>query len=163
YRNGEEANHLAILESLGGGVGVIDFDGDGRPDLFFVGGGHFDRPASDYEKSGKRDADKLLKEPPNILGYPCKLYRNKSKLEFEDVTVRVGLDKLAGGALWFYTHGVAVCDYDRDGWPDLLVTGWGRVALFRNVPVDENDPSKGRRFVDVTEKAGLLKGITWAT
>jgi hypothetical protein len=164
YRNGEEGNHLAILESLGGGVGVIDFDGDGRQDLFFAGGGHFDRPASDYEKAGKeRDADKLRKEPPGIHGYPCKLYRNKGNFEFEDVTAKVGLDKLADGAPWFYTHGVAVCDYDRDGWPDLLVTGWGRVALFRNVPVDENNPNKGRRFVDVTEKAGLLKDVTWAT
>jgi enediyne biosynthesis protein E4 len=164
YRNGEEANHLAILESLGGGVGVLDYDGDGRPDLFLVGGGHFDRPASDYEKAGnQRDVDKLLKEPPGIRGYPCKLYRNKGNFEFEDVTAAMGLDKLAGGAPWFYTHGVAVCDYDGDGWPDLLVTGWGRVALFRNVPVDENDPGKGRRFVDVTRQAGLLSGVTWAT
>src|SRR5207302_8090115 len=52
-----------------------------------------------------------------------------------------------------------VADYDRDGWPDLLVTGWGRVALFRNVP----DGKGGRRFVDVSAEVGLDKVITWAT
>ena len=56
-----------------------------------------------------------------------------------------------------------MADYDRDGWPDLLVTGWGRVALFHNVPVDPSDPAKGRRFEDVTAQAGLDEGITWAT
>src|SRR4029077_19287218 len=68
-----------------------------------------------------------------------------------------------GGKPWFYSHGAAVADYDRDGWPDLLVTGWGGLALFRNVPVDPKDPAKGRRFEDVTAAAGLDKGITWAT
>ena len=67
------------------------------------------------------------------------------------MTKEVGLD----GFPWFYTHGVAVADYDRDGWPDLLVTGWGRVALFHNEPVDPGNPKKGRKFVDVTEEAGL--------
>ena len=56
-------------------------------------------------------------------------------------------------------HGAAVADYDRDGWPDLLVTGWGRIALFHN----EADGKGGRRFVDVSAAAGLDRGITWAT
>jgi hypothetical protein len=138
YRNGEEAGHLAILESLGGGVGVLDFDGDGLPDLFFTGGGA-------YTGADRKE----------IVGLPCKLYRNRGNCRFEDVTAAVGLDRLAGGRPWFYTHGVAVADFDRDGRPDLLVTGWGRVALFRNVG--------GTRFEDVTAAAGLDKGITWAT
>jgi enediyne biosynthesis protein E4 len=147
YRNGEDtANHLSILESLGGGAAVFDFDGDGLLDIFLPGGGGF---------AGKDKKD--------IVGYPCKLFKNLGKGRFLDVTAAVGLEKLAGGKPWFYTHGCAVADYDRDGWPDLLVTGWGRVALFRNVPVDPKDPSKGRRFEDVTDKAGLGKGITWAT
>jgi hypothetical protein len=136
YRNGEEANHLSIFESVGGGVGVLDYDGDGLMDLFFPGGGIFDGP-------GKKE----------IVGKPCKLFRNLGNGTFKDVTAEVGLDKLADGQPWFYTHAVAVADFDRDGRPDLLVTGWGRVALFRNV--------NGKRFEDVTAKAGLDKGITW--
>ena len=132
YRNGEEANHLTILESQGGGVGVIDYDGDGLMDLFFPGGGAF------------AGTDKK-----EIVGKPCKLYRNLGNGKFKDVTAEVGLDRLAGGQPWFYTHGVAVADFDRDGRPDLLVTGWGGVALFRNVD--------GKRFEDVTAKAGLGK------
>src|SRR5262249_30426519 len=65
----------------------------------------------------------------------------------------VGLDQVA-----FYTHGAAVADYDRDGSPDLLVTGWGRVALLHNEP----DGKGGRRFVDVTDKAGL-KDDGWSS
>ncbi len=144
YRNGEEVQppNLSILESLGGGLAVIDFDGDGLLDLFVVGGGHFG--GSDNKQ---------------ILGYPCRLYRNEGNWKFRDVTAAVGLDHLAGNEPWFYSHGVAVGDYDRDGWPDLLVTGWGRIALFHNEP----DGKGGRHFVDVTAAAGLDKGITWAT
>jgi hypothetical protein len=90
------------------------------------------------------------------------LYRNVGNFRFEDVTARVGLDKLAGGEPWFYSHGVAVADYDRDGWPDLLVTGWGRLALLHNEPVDPADPTRGRKFVDVTDRAGLPRGL-WTT
>src|SRR5215469_12949757 len=120
YHNGEETQHYAILESLGGGVGLIDFDGDGLLDIFLPSGGRFDKTHEDYQKD--------LKRPPRILGRPCKLYKNLGNFKFQDVTKDVGLDKID-----FYTHGVAVADYDRDGWPDLLVTGWGRLALFRNV------------------------------
>ncbi len=147
YHNGEDtADHLAILESPGGGVGLIDYDGDGLLDVFLPGGGGYAGP-------DKKD----------IVGRPCKLYRNLGGGRFADVTAAAGLDTLAGGRPWFYTHGVAVADYDRDGWPDLLVTGWGRLALFHNVPVDPADPSRGRRFEDVTAAAGLNQGITWAT
>jgi hypothetical protein len=145
YQNGEEAGHLALLEALGGGLAVLDFDGDGRLDLFIAGGGYFTGP-----------------DKKQIKGHPCKLYRNLGNFKFEDVTAQVGLDKLAGGEPWFYTHGVAVCDYDRDGWPDLLVTGWKRLILFHNEPVDATDPSRGRKFVDVTQKAGLPQGL-WTT
>jgi hypothetical protein len=146
HRNGEEANQLSILESLGGGVGLIDYDGDGRLDVFLTGGGGFGGD------TGKE-----------IIGVPCKLFRNLGNGKFEDVTAAAGLGTLANGQPWFYTHGAAVADYDRDGWPDLLVTGWGRVALFRNVPVDPGDPKKGRCFRDVTAAAGLGAGFTWAT
>jgi hypothetical protein len=147
YRNGEEtADHRAILESLGGGVALLDYDGDGLLDVFLTGGGH-------YAGADGRQ----------VVGLPCRLYRNLGGGKFRDVTAEAGLDRLAGGRPWFYNHGAAVADYDRDGWPDLLVTGWGGLALFHNVPVDPNDPARGRRFEDVTAAAGLGQGITWAT
>jgi hypothetical protein len=148
YRNGEEVTppHLAILESLGGGLAVIDYDGDGLYDLYLVGGGHFGGP-----------------DNKQILGLPGRLYRNLGGWKFQDVTAEAGLDKLAGGSPWFYSHGAAVADYDRDGWPDLLVSGWRRIALLRNVPTDPMDPKKGRRFEDVSAPAGLDNGVTWAT
>jgi hypothetical protein len=135
-RNGEEADHLTLLESLGGGVALIDYDGDGLLDIFLVGGGHF----------GGADGKE-------IRGYPCKLYRNLGNWKFQDVTAQTGLDRFC-----FYAHGAAVADYDRDGWPDLLVTGHGRLALFHN----ESDGRGGRRFVEVTDKA-RLHDPEWST
>ncbi|MBX9582270.1 MAG: hypothetical protein K2X87_18355, partial [Gemmataceae bacterium] len=58
YRNGEEAGHFAILESLGGGVALLDYDRDGRLDIFLPGGGRYEGKA--------------------VLGQPCKLYRKTS-------------------------------------------------------------------------------------
>ena len=164
YRNGEEAGHLAILESLGGGIALIDYDGDGLLDIFVPGGGYYSKTKAEFDEltgAGKpvlHGGKKVRKsDPPAILGHPCKLYRNLGGWKFKDVTAETGLEQK-----WFYTHGCAVGDYDCDGWPDLLVTGWGRVALFHNEPVDLADPSRGRKFVDVTAKAGL-GGITWAS
>src|SRR5579884_76605 len=131
YRNGEEAGHATILETLGGGVALLDYDGDGLLDVFLTGGGYFDGP------------DKKV-----IKGHPCKLYKNLGGFKFKDVTAEVGLDQLANGEPWFYTHGCAVADYDNDGWPDLLVTGYGRLALWHNVP----DGKGGRRFEEVTRQ-----------
>jgi hypothetical protein len=136
YHNGEEANHFAILESLGGGVALFDFDGDGLLDIFLTGGGAYGGP-----------------DKTEITGLPSKLYRNLGGWKFQDVTAAVGLDRPL-----FYTHGAAVADYDRDGWPDLLVTGWGRLVLYHNEP----DGRGGRRFVDVTQKAGLTDTL-WST
>ena len=133
YRNGEESGHLAILESLGGGAGVLDFDGDGLLDVFLPGGGYYDGP-----------------DKKEIKGHPNKLYKNLGNFKFKDVSAETGIDKVR-----FYNHGVAVADYDNDGWPDILLTGWGRMALLHN----ESDGKGGRHFVDVTQKAGL--NSTW--
>src|SRR6516225_2647738 len=50
YRNGEESGHLAILESLGGGVALLDYNGDGLLDIFLPGGGLFDRSDAEFQK-----------------------------------------------------------------------------------------------------------------
>jgi hypothetical protein len=137
FRNGEDAGHYTIIELLGGGVGLLDYDGDGLLDIFVTGGGYFDGP-----------------EKKHIKGCPCKLYKNEGNWHFKDVTTEAGLDHIE-----FYNHGCAVADYDRDGWPDLLVTGYGRLALFHN----ESDGKGGRRFVEVTKEAGLVREHFWST
>jgi hypothetical protein len=134
YRNGEEANHYAIIESLGGGVALFDYDQDGLLDIFIPGGGYY---------QGKQ-----------VLGYPCKLYRNLGHFRFQDVTAAVGLE----GVSYPYSHGAAAWDYDCDGWLDLLITGYNRLVLLKNV----SDGHGGRRFVDVTQAAGL-RDTLWST
>jgi hypothetical protein len=136
YRNGQEADHFSILETVGGGVALLDYDRDGLLDVFVTGGGYFGGP-----------------DRKQIAGHPSRLYRNLGNWRFQDVTREAGLD----GPL-FYTHGCAVADYDNDGWPDLLVTGWGRLALYHNEP----DGKGGRRFVEVTHRAGLTDTL-WST
>lgn len=135
-RNGEDADQFTILESLGAGAAVFDYDGDGRMDILVVGGGYFDGPN---------------KQDPK--GHPLKLYRNRGDFKFDDVTLTAGLERP-----WWYTHGVAVADYDRDGWPDFVVTGFGQIELFHN----ESDGRGGRTFVPVGAKLGLTDG-SWST
>ena len=134
YRNGEEAGEFAIIESLGGGVALVDYDGDGLLDVFLPGGGYY---------RGK-----------TVLGHPCKLYRNLGGFKFEDESAKVGLDRVS----FQYSHGAAAFDYDRDGRPDLLVSGYNRLVLLHNEP----DGAGGCKFVDVTQKAGLTDAL-WST
>ncbi|MDB5313348.1 MAG: ASPIC/UnbV domain protein [Gemmataceae bacterium] len=121
--NGATGKKL-LPETMGAGVAVVDFDRDGRPDLFFVNGRQW--PGSP-DSSGGRAVQSL--------------YRNRGDGTFEDVTAAVGL------AVELYGMGVAVGDYDNDGWPDLFVTAVGGNRLFRNIG--------GKRFEDVTDAAGL--------
>jgi tetratricopeptide (TPR) repeat protein len=96
-------------ESMSGGVGLIDFDGDGWLDVYAVQGGPFPpRPG----------------RPP----FGDRLFRNRGDGRFEDATVSSGLSEFPGG----YGYGVAVGDYDNDGRPDLFVTRWRSYALYRN-------------------------------
>lgn len=109
YRNAAEANQSAILESLGGGVGLIDYDGDQRLDLCVPGGGTLDGNVQ-----------------PHPL--PTGLFRNLDGARFEPVAALAGLAKAT-----HYTHGIAAADYDHDGWIDVLLTGFGGVQLWRNL------------------------------
>ncbi len=108
YRNGEESNHFAILESLGGGVGMIDFDNDGDVDLFVPGGGR-------YESEKK------------TTGLSPGLFRNLGDWRFVEVSdaARVTM------APW-YSHGAAVTDFNNDGFSDVLITGYGGLLFFQN-------------------------------
>ena len=108
YRNGEESGHYAILESLGGGLGAIDFDCDGLDDLCVAGGGQFP-------------------EGKNIAGLPLGLFRNLGNWEFAEATTLARANDSK-----FYSHGICCGDYNSDGLPDVLVTGYGGVCLFEN-------------------------------
>jgi hypothetical protein len=125
YRNGREAGRYTLLETVGGGVGMLDFDRDGDLDLFFPGGGGFEGES-----------------PPVVTGRPGALYRNDGDWRFVDVTQEAGL-----GDASLYTHGCLAFDYDQDGFPDLLVTGYGGCRLYRN--------TQRGSFEDVTAAAGL--------
>lgn len=108
YRNGRNSGKYAILESLGGGGGICDFDLDGQLDLFFPGGGEFSAAGE-------------------ILGLPNRLYRGVDGHRWSDVTAVSGCE-----ASSVYSHGCAVADADNDGFPDLLVTGYGGLQFWRN-------------------------------
>jgi hypothetical protein len=131
-RNGEDGR-FTILESLGGGVALLDYDRDGDLDILLAGGGRF--------------------EGRTIRGEPCKLFRNLGDWKFEDVTRDAGLD-----IAWWYNHGIAVADYDRDGFPDLAITGYGRAAIFHN----EAKPDGSRRFVNASKSLGF-EDTSWST
>ena len=125
HENGYSGYKL-LPETMGGGVAIIDYDGDGKPDILFVNGcawpGHSDPAATTA--------------PPTL-----KLYRNLGDMKFEDVTAKVGLD------VTMYGMGVAVGDFDNDGRPDIFVSCVGKHRLFRNVD--------GKTFADVTDAAGV--------
>jgi hypothetical protein len=117
-------------ETMGGGVAVLDDDGDGRPDLLFVNGSPW-------------PGDPTSGPPSSSLA----LYRNEGNdasglPHFRDVTREAGLDRI--GPL--YGMGAAVGDYDNDGKDDVLVTALDHARLFHNL---------GGRFEEVTAKAGV--------
>jgi len=120
-------------ETMSGGVGLLDYDGDGWLDVYLVQGGTFPPSASTPGGGGDR------------------LYRNRGDGTFEDATASSGLAPLARG----YGHGVAVADYDNDGRSDLFVTRWRGYALYRN----RGDGT----FEDATAHAGLSGDRDWPT
>ena len=114
YDNGGGAAQNTILESLGGGVGWLDFDRDGWLDLLVPGGGGFA-----VDPSGAF--------APGIDGRACTLFRSGKGSRFTEVAAVAGIESDA-----LYTHGVAVGDYNADGFPDVLVTGYGVPQLWHN-------------------------------
>ena len=108
---------------MAGGVAVFDYNGDGRPDIFFTNGANI---AS------------LKKDDPK---YRNRLFRNDGHGVFTDVTDAAGV---AGSG---YDMGVAVADYDNDGYPDIFVAGLHHSTLYHN--------NRNGTFTDVTVKSGL--------
>jgi hypothetical protein len=129
---GHKGRHpLTILETSGCGVAFLDFDGDGWQDILLVG------------------------QPTRSPETACALYRNRGDGSFVDVTREVGLDR---SALWM---GCAVGDYDNDGFPDLLLTGYGVLSLYHNAAGPSGGP---RRFVDISRQVGMQARPTdWFT
>jgi hypothetical protein len=114
-----------ILESMSGGVGFIDCDNDGKLDIITVNGSSVDH----YKQGGD----------PMIT-----LYHQDGDLKFREITKEAGLTRKGWGM------GVAVADFDNDGWQDIYVTGYGGNVLYRNLG--------NCKFEDVTDKAGLRVG-----
>lgn len=130
FRNGASRTAEKYLpESMTGGVAVLDFNGDGRLDLFFVNGARLQDPMPAGASPDKSDP-----------AFWNRLYRNNGDGTFTDVTEVAGLQGQG------YGMGVATGDYDNDGHPDLYVTALGGNCLYRN----RGDGT----FEDVTKASG---------
>jgi len=119
-----------IMESMCGGVAVFDYDNDGWMDILLVNGS-------------------TLEDLQSGKCHSSKLYRNNHDGTFKDVTAQVGLNTCRWG------FGVAVGDYDNDGWEDVYVTYLDGGVLYRN--------NGNGTFTDVTEKAGVGNEGRWGT
>ncbi len=125
-----------LVETMGGGVALFDYDNDGRLDVFFTNGAKIEDP---MPRNGRPD-----KSDP---AYWNRLYRQRADGTFEDVTEKAGV---SGRPQNQYGMGAAVGDYDNDGFEDLYVTNYGANTLYRN--------NGNGTFADVTGRAGVAAG-----
>src|SRR5712692_10387230 len=126
-----------LLETMGSGVALFDYDNDGRLDIFLVNGAPLGDPTPKGtipQKTGPK--------------YWNRLYHQKQDGTLEDVTEKAGLQGVG------YGMGVAVGDFDNDGYEDLYVTAYGGNKLYHN--------NGNSTLTDVTEKAGVGGG-GWST
>ena len=126
-----------LIETMGAGVALFDYDNDGRLDIFVVNGAPLVDPTpvgAVPQKSGPK--------------YWNRLFHQKTNGTFEDFTEKAGLKGVG------YAMGVAVGDYDNDGYEDLYVTAYGGNMLYHN--------NGDGTFTDVTETAGVA-GNGWST
>ena len=123
-----------ILETDGSGVGLIDYDNDGWLDIYLVNGSTYDALSG-------------MTRPPHAA-----LFHNNHDGTFTDVAAKAGVTNDRWG------FGVAIGDYDNDGWPDIFVCNFGKNRLYHN--------NHDGTFTDVAEKAGVTlgnwsDGATW--
>ena len=125
-----------LIETMGGGVALLDYDNDGRLDVFFTNGAALQDPMPAGAQPDKSD--------PRFWN---RLYRQREDGTFEDVSGKAGITGMPQNQ---YGMGVAAADYDNDGFTDLYVTNYGTNTLYRN----QGDGT----FRDVTAAAGVPGG-----
>lgn len=118
-----------LIETMGGGGGFLDYNGDGLMDIYLVS----------YSQTPQPDLNGTVKDA---------LYRNNGDGTFTDVTARAGISNSMLGM------GLAVGDYNNDGWPDMYITGYGASKLYRN--------NRNGSFTDTTNQSGA-NNTRWGT
>jgi hypothetical protein len=125
-----------LVETMGGGVALFDYDNDGRLDIFFTNGAKIDDPMPDDKLPDKSERK-----------FWNRLYHQNPDGTFSDVTEKAGLTGMPQN---HYGMGVAVGDYDNDGFEDIYVTGFGGNTLYHN--------NGNGTFADVTQRSGVGSG-----